>query len=56
MSDAQKLKNLSSFYMVQDISTLHTFQIMEFSVRGNHRHGIFRSYTYLNFALGWSLL
>jgi len=42
--------------MVQDTSTLHTFEIMAFSMRGNHRHDISRLYTYLNFALEWSLL
>ena len=42
--------------MVQDTSTLHTFEIMAFSMRGNYRHDISKSYTYLNFALEWSLL
>ena len=35
---------------------MHTFEIMAFSMRGNHRRDISRLYTYLNFALEWSLL
>jgi hypothetical protein len=42
-------------YMGQNISTVHTFQLVAFSVCGNHR-GIFRLYiSYLNFALKWGL-
>ena len=29
-------ERLELFYMVQDTSTLHTFGIMAFSMRGNH--------------------
>ena len=39
-----KKKDWSFFYMVQDTSTLHTFEIMAFSMHGNHRHDISRSY------------
>ena len=31
-----KTERLELFYMVQDTSTLHTFEIMTFSMRGNH--------------------
>jgi len=30
-------ERLELFYMVQDTSTLHTFGIMAFSMRGNHK-------------------
>ena len=32
-----KTERLELFYMVQDTSTLHTFEIMAFSMCGNHK-------------------